>query len=318
MKNQQSRRKFLQQTLLASSLLPFASTCAVAKPSNDQSIPPIYLFSKHLQFLEYENMANKAAEIGFDGVELTVRPKGHVLPERVKEDLPTAIAAIQKAGLQSDMIVTKITDLEAQYTKDILTTAANLGVQYYRMGYYKYPKEGGLLTALAGFKQQTNALAAYNKTLGIKGIYQNHAGVHVGSSIWEVQELLSDTNSATTGCQFDIRHAQVEGGLSWPKNLRLIQSRIQAIVTKDYKWEQKEGKWKLKNVPIGEGMVDFVAYFKLLQQYGINVPISLHLEYDLGGAEHGDTHLDKPSQQVVFKAMKQDLDKVRMYWEMAQ
>jgi L-ribulose-5-phosphate 3-epimerase UlaE len=29
----------------------------------------------------------------------------------------------------------------------------------------------------------------------------------------------------------------------------------------------------------GEGMVDFKTYFKLLKQYRIMVPVTLHLEY---------------------------------------
>jgi hypothetical protein len=33
-------------------------------------------------------MAKAATEIGFDGVDLTVRPKGHVLPDNVEKDLP--------------------------------------------------------------------------------------------------------------------------------------------------------------------------------------------------------------------------------------
>ena len=44
----------------------------------------IHIFSKHLQFLIYKDMAEAAAEMGFDGIDLTVRPNGHVLPERVR------------------------------------------------------------------------------------------------------------------------------------------------------------------------------------------------------------------------------------------
>jgi len=39
----------------------------------------IHLFSKHLQWLDYEGMSKVAKQIGFDGLDLTVRRKGHVL-----------------------------------------------------------------------------------------------------------------------------------------------------------------------------------------------------------------------------------------------
>jgi L-ribulose-5-phosphate 3-epimerase len=34
----------------------------------------INIFSKHLQFLNYYDLAEAAAEMGFDGIDLTVRP----------------------------------------------------------------------------------------------------------------------------------------------------------------------------------------------------------------------------------------------------
>ena len=59
----------------------------------------IHIFSKHLQFLNYQDLAEAAAEMGFDGIDLTVRPKGHVLPERVESDMPKAVEAMRKVGL---------------------------------------------------------------------------------------------------------------------------------------------------------------------------------------------------------------------------
>jgi hypothetical protein len=38
-----------------------------------------------------------------------------------------------------------------------------------------------------------------------------------GSAIWGVVELLKDADKQYMGLQYDIRHAVVEGGLSWQK-----------------------------------------------------------------------------------------------------
>ena len=45
----------------------------------------------------------------------------------------------------------------------------------------------------------------------------------------------------------------------------------------------------------------------------INVPVSLHLEYDLGGAEKGHKTISV-DKKVVFNAMKKDLETVRQVW----
>jgi hypothetical protein len=64
-------------------------------------------------------------------------------------------------------------------------------------------------------------------------------------------------------------------------------------------------------------MVDFNRYFSLLKKYKINVPISLHLEYDLGGAEHGAKEI-KIDKKEVFARMKKDLNFIRNAWDIAE
>ena len=157
-------------------------------------------------------------------------------------------------------------------------------------------------------------MSILNKELGLTGCYQNHSGDLVGSSIWELWELLKEADQQYMGLQYDIRHAVVEGALSWQNGLRLVQSQIKTIAIKDFTWENENGKSVIRDIPIGEGTVDFKTYFKLLKQYKINVPVSMHTEYPLGGAEHGATKLSC-DKQVVFNAMKKDLQKVRDLWQ---
>ena len=44
-------------------------------------------------------MAAVANDLGFDGVDLSVRPGGHVEPDNVETDLPKAIEALADNGL---------------------------------------------------------------------------------------------------------------------------------------------------------------------------------------------------------------------------
>jgi L-ribulose-5-phosphate 3-epimerase len=103
--------------------------------------------------------------------------------------------------------------------------------------------------------------------------------------------LLQDRDPAYIGVQYDIRHATVEGGQSWPIGMKLLSHWIRTTDIKDFIWEKNaKGVWKVKNVPLGEGMVDFDSYFELYKALDIEAPVSIHYEYDLGGAEHGDKH----------------------------
>ncbi|HSH09257.1 MAG TPA: twin-arginine translocation signal domain-containing protein, partial [Oceanipulchritudo sp.] len=85
------RRKFLSQAGLGVAAVGLGSAWGSVSAAPNSTAMPIYVFSKHLQFLGYEALAKTAGELGFDGIDLTVRRRGHVLPERVREDLPNAV-----------------------------------------------------------------------------------------------------------------------------------------------------------------------------------------------------------------------------------
>ncbi len=314
-----TRRDFIKNTSLLAASLPYFPLFFdyQKKPINNELKPlSVNIFSKHLQFLDYQATGQMAAEMGFTGVDLTVRPKGHVLPEEVKIGLPKAITAIKKGGSNCNMITTSIENVNRPLDVDIIETAAKAGIKYYRTGWFKYPKDKSMLDALEMYRNQIDALGTINKENGIIGCYQNHAGKNVGASFWEIQKILKTVNPDFFGTQYDIRHATVEGGNSWENGLQLLYPKIKVIVLKDFKWGKVDGKWKPINVPIGEGMVDFDKYFKLLKKYNLNPPVSLHLEYDLGGAEKGKSKITV-DKKVVFDAMKKDLKAIQKLWKEA-
>ncbi|MBU2947431.1 sugar phosphate isomerase/epimerase family protein [Zobellia uliginosa] len=318
-KAQTSRRNFLRKSSSAAlvvPLLPLVNPFEVASGVMSTGLE-VYLFSKHLQFLDYEEMAKVASEIGFDGLDLTVRPKGHVLPENVERDLPKAVKAIKKYGLQQKMLTTNVLDVKNDADMHVLETASSLGMTHYRTGWLIYPEGQTIEESQEIYRELFRNLEIVNKELNLIGCYQNHAGNHVGAPIWDLPPILPSKESESLGAQYDIRHAVVEGGMSWELNFRFIAPYIRSIVIKDFKWGMKKGKWKPINTPLGEGMVNFDRYFSLLKKYRINVPVSLHLEYDLGGAEHGATEITIDKEEVYAK-MKKDLIFLRETWNNAE
>ncbi len=313
--NEFSRRDFLLKTSQAGLLLALPATAANSKNQNGSQISDrkIVVFSKHLQWLDLQGMAETTAEIGFDGVDLTVRPKGHVLPEKVEDDLPRAAEACKKAGIEIVMLSTAIDDVAKPTTEKILKTASQLGIKYYRMNWYLLDKSIGIDKNLENFKAKMTDLAEMNKHYGIKGGYQNHAGTTwFGAPVWDLGMVLREIDSEWLGCQYDIRHATVEGALSWPMGLEYIAPYINMIDVKDFRWDSSGGENKLLEVPLGEGMVDFKQFFKLTAQFNLRVPISIHFEYDLGGADLGRRVLKIPGEKVI-DAMKKDLFTLKRY-----
>jgi L-ribulose-5-phosphate 3-epimerase len=314
-----TRRNFVKLSALgAIASMPIISTANSLFESTfiDNTDLDVSIFSKHLQFLDYKTLGEMAAEMGFSGVDLTVRPIGHVLPELVTTDLPKAIKAIKEGGSNCKMITTTIKSVSNTIDVDIITTAAALGINYYRPDWFKYKENKSMIETLDIYQNEIQQLGELNKKVGIVGVYQNHAGRNVGSSFWEIDTILKTVNPDYFGTQYDVRHAMVEGGNSWINGFELLKSKIKVIVLKDYKWGKVNGKWEAINVPIGEGMVDFDGYFKLLKKNNLKPPVSLHLEYDLGGAEQGNRTISV-DKKVVFDAMKKDLQAIQKLWREA-
>ena len=270
----------------------------------------IHVFSKHLQWVGYDEMAKICSEIGFDGVDLTVRPKGHVEPENVERDLPKVAEACDKHGVEMGMMTTAIKSVSDPTTEPILKTAARLGVKVYRLGWYKYDFSKSIRDNLNEFRDELAKISELNAKYGIVGDYQNHAGISAGSAVWDIQELIENLDAKWVGVQYDIRHAMVEGLKSWPLGLRLLSSKIHSLDIKDFEYQKTEKGWDVKNVPLGTGAVDFRSYFELLKKLGVDAPVSIHFEYPLGGADHGHRELTIPGEQVI-EAMAKDLKYLR-------
>jgi len=310
-----SRRAFTKLTALSLASIPllsFSDNPIHKTPYSEQL--NIHLFSKHLQFLNYNEMSAEAAEMGFDGLDLTVRKNGHVLPENVRNDLPKAVAAMKKYGLKPKMMTTNVWDVKNQVNQTILETASHLGFTHYRTNWLKYPENKPIIESQTLFGQQAKALEILNKKFGIIGGYQNHTGKNVGAPIWDLLPILEATEGTFIGSQYDIRHAVIEGGESWELGLKRIRPYINSIVIKDVKWGKVNGKWKPISVPMGTGMVNFKRYFSLLKKYKINVPVSLHVEHDLGGAEKGSS-IFTISKKEILRRIKKDLEYLIAVWE---
>ncbi len=308
-----NRRDFVKKASMAAAglaAMPSLSGFPLNQvPENGRSWN-IYFFSKHLQFLDYKGAAEACAAAGMNGADLTVRPGGHVLPESVERDLPLAVKAFQREGLKIEMMTSGITDPDDPLTEKVLQVASELGIKYYRLGYYKYDPVFSVVENLEKIKVKMNGLARLNEKYKIHGAYQNHAGTNFGSPVWDLWEVIKDMDPQWTGCQYDVRHATVEGNRSWPLGMKLLKDYIRCMVIKDFKWGEKDGKAREINVPIGEGMVDFEAYFQLVEALGIHGPITMHMEYPMF-PEKDMTPTQKKEQAI--QLMRKDLDSLKNY-----
>ena len=269
------RRRFVRLSSAALASLPAVArmTHAAAEPSNLRN--PIAFFEKPLQSLSADELADTLAEIGFDGVEATIRKGGRIEPERAADELPGYVAALARRNLRILVMATSINRADQPHAEATLRAAAKLGVKTYRLAGLKYDLKKPIRAQLDALKPQLRELAALNRELGITAVYQNHAGSsNVGGPIWDLDHLMEEFDPKEIAVAYDIRHAMVEGSSAWPVSFNLIRPRIQAVYVKDFVFE----KGRAKNVPMGEGHVG-EKFYKALKQSGYTGAISIHSPY---------------------------------------
>ena len=280
-----SRREFIK-TASATTVGAAISPALFSNPADAKASPvTICAFTKCLQYIDYERLGEKLAFAGFSGADLPIRPDGYIKPENVATELPKVVKVLKKSGIIVPMMVTAITIADDPEAERVLGTASELGIKYYRTGYLSYDQTKTIQDNLDIHKKAYEKLEKINRKFGIHGGYQNHSGIRVGGPVWDLYWILKDLDPTYIGVQYDICHAMCEGGASWSLGMKLLAPWIKMTDIKDFIWEKVNDKWKITYLPLGMGMVDFNAYLRTYTRLKISGPISMHFEYDLGGAE---------------------------------
>ena len=252
--------------------------------------PEFHVFSKMFQApvtKDVDALCELMAQAGFDGIQWTVRPKGHVLPERVAEDLPKVVEAARKQGLRTTTICTAITDGDDPAAERILGTAADCGVRLFRPGYYFYqPGKETVQQSLDRIKAGFASLARIAEKTGMKATYQNHSawgpGVF-GGLVWDIHECIRDLDPKHVGIEYDPMHAFFETNQSWSHGFELVMPWVGAVDLKDFHYQtsRKNRKDHAKFLcPAGEGLVPWQEVRRMLDAHKVQVPYVVHFEYD--------------------------------------
>ncbi len=250
----------------------------------------LIMFTKHLQEFSIAETAHRVKALGFDGLDLTVRPGGHVVPERVGSDLAKAVADAHGEGLTIPLISTAITSAATPHAEAVLAAAAHDDIRKIKLGYWNIPKGGDLRQAIDQARRDLDGLEklaeTYHVTLGI----HNHSGApYVNCQPAILWTLLRDRDPNRVAAYFDPGHATVEGGNGgWRQGFELLAPQVRLVAIKDFAWKSEPGKpkavWQSVYVPLREGIVPWPEFFERLSKTSFDGPISLHSEYQGKGS----------------------------------
>jgi sugar phosphate isomerase/epimerase len=268
----------------------------------------LIMFSKMFHPLSVQEMGKTVRDIGFAGVDLTVRPGGHVLPENVTNDLPGAVRTLREEGLSVPMITTGITTANSEHAEQIIATAAASGVRLLKLGYWQYQGFGNAKRQLDAARKDLDTLDPLAKKHGVTLCLHTHSGDFLTATTAQVLILLANRDPKAFGAYYDFGHMTLEGGKSgWKIGLDLLSDRLRIVAAKGMGWFCAPGlagarpEWRDRMVPLRESPVPYEEGFGYLKQIGFGGPVSVHSEYE------GDHSWKKLSLEQIIEQTRVDV-----------
>ncbi len=244
------------------------------------------MLSKPLEDLSYPELADTVADLGMDGVDLTVRAPGHALPERVKTDLPKAAAAVRSRGLEIGWLTTAIDSTGSPHAEDVIAMAADLGIKQIKLGYFRYAGFGEMRRQIAEVREQLRGIEALCRRYGIQAGVHAHDGPTLSATTHVVALLLEGFDPAAICYYPDLGHIGIEGSFGgWIHGLDLLSDRINMLALENLAQFQEvdsetgAARWHAKVVPFDQGFIPFPEAFRYLKQIGYAGYASFQAEY---------------------------------------
>jgi len=249
------------------------------------------LFTDNLADLSLEQACDAARGAGFDGLDLTLRPGGHVLPAQAEMGLTRASEAAGARGLTIAMVSTAITDNDSPHAEDIFAAAAHYDIRRLKLGYWDYQPFGTLRAQIDVARRRLERIIALGRKYDVLPCVHCHSGRFVASGGPLLYLVLRDFAPQHVGAYVDPMHMTIEGGRNvWELGLDLLAPWVALVGVKNFRFVadrrdrfgQQRYRWQY--VPLADGQAELPEFFGYLSQLKYDGIVSLHSEYKGGNS----------------------------------
>lgn len=244
------------------------------------------LFTDNLADLSIPQACAGAKGAGFDGLDLTVRPGGHVLPAAAETGLAEAKRAADAAGVSIPMISTAVTDEDSPHAEAVFAAAAHYGARRLKVGYWPYRPFGTLRTQIAEVRGKLRRLARLGRKYHVLPCVHCHSGRLVASGGPLLYMILQEFDPAEVGAYVDPMHMTIEGGLAgWEMGLDLLAPWVALVGVKNFRWlaaardDRGQQRYRWEYCPLADGQAPLPEFFARLKEIKYDGIVSLHSEY---------------------------------------
>lgn len=236
---------------------------------------PVTVFTKPWKTQPIEAVGELVSQLGFDGIELPVRPGYQVEPENVGRDLSIAAKALETYDI-------KIISVAGPVDEATVVACGEAGVPIIRTMARIAPRET-YLEAEARMQAEYDAIVAACEANGVTIGVQNHLGRFVANAVG-LRALIGKYDPRHIAAVWDAAHEAING--SEPDlALDVVWPMLCMVNLKNVIWRPTDGpeapvtRWKTYWTDGPHGLADWPRVTSLLLERGYEGPICLTAEY---------------------------------------
>ncbi len=241
------------------------------------------VFTKFFKGMTREEVAARALELGFAGLDFALREGQCVTPETVGE-LPAVVEYWRRQGLVTPMVSLETSWVEADRPgmEEAFAACAEAEVPFIKLGYWTFDPALDYWQAVDAIEEALKHFEALARRYGVTALVHTHSGNVFGCNASAVMDLVGGCDPDHVAVYLDPAHLAVEGE-SLPMALRIVEGYLRVVALKNVEYVAgQEGNltlWKRRWCKASEGLVNWPEALRRLSEFGFDGPVSIHGEY---------------------------------------
>ncbi len=236
------------------------------------------IFTKPWKTLSLPDLAEHIKSLGFDLIELPVRPGFQVEPDNIERDLPAAVKLLGEHGVR----VLNVTADMPLDDERLYSACAEAGIGMNRVMFWQ--RDLDYWTAEAEARRQLDAALPLCEGYGIQLGVQNHSGRFVPVNEMGAYNLFKDYDPRTVAAVWDPAHNALEG-MDSDAALDVLAPYLCVVNLKNAYWRRVSGpeaevaEWKIYWTSGAQGRASWAQVTAKLKAIDYEGPICFSAEY---------------------------------------
>ena len=239
---------------------------------------PLAVFTKPWKSLSLPDLARHIRSLGFEWIELPVRPGFQVEPETIERDLPAAVKLLREHGVR----VLNVTANLPLDDERLYRACADAGIGMNRVMFWQ--RDMDYWTAETDARRQLDTALPFCEQYDIQIGVQNHSGRFVPVNEMGMHHLVKHYDPRFIAAVWDPAHNALEG-MNSDSALDVLAPHLCVVNLKNAYWRRVSGpeaeiaEWKIYWTSGAQGRASWAKVIAKLRAIDYQGPICFSAEY---------------------------------------